>query len=137
MIDVRPTASRDVRALSKRLFGDAPYSPNCWAGWDGDKPVCFATARSHRHGRQWGVYLLRAGVAPRYRGQGLQSRLVQARLGWAAGQGMQWAWTYTAANNAASMRTLIRCGFRPWAPSSFAGRPPGRWVMWRREVGPR
>ena len=133
MTDIRLATSDDwpaLRAMNRRHFGEAA----CARGgrwWIGSDPVCFAAARSHRHGRHWGCYLLRAAVNRSHRGQGLHSALVRARLDWAAEQGMKWAWTYTSSDNAASMRTLIRCGFMPWAPRSFAGRPAGDWVHWR------
>lgn len=82
--------------------------------------------------RGQGVYLSIACVRGSARGRGLQSSAVRLRERWARRQGATWAITYTACQNAASMRTLIRCGYRPYSPvRAWVGR---RYVYWRRRL---
>lgn len=134
---VRSDLDREaVRDLNSDLFDDSINLDRgaWWVGWSDGCPVSFGGARSHRHGRDWGCYLLRAGVLPAHRHQGLQARHIWARLRWASEKRMPYAWAYTAPSNAASMRTLIRCGFRPWSPGAWDGRQPGTWVYWRRDM---
>ncbi len=125
-----------VRILNRKMFGDLISTKRgaWWIAWSGGNAVGFAGARSHRHGREWGCYLTRGAVLPSVRGRGLQARMIRARLRWAASEGMPQAWTYTAPGNAASMRSLMNCGFKPWAPSAFEGAPAGLWVYWKRNI---
>lgn len=62
------------------------------------------------------VYLCRAGVLPSHRGQGLQRRLIRARLAKARAMGATTAITDCTARNFPSARNLIACGFRPYWP---------------------
>ena len=62
------------------------------------------------------VYFCRAGVVPEHRGQGLQKRLIRARLNQARKLGMNWAVTETY-ENPASSNSLITCGFKLYEPS--------------------
>lgn len=87
------------------------------------------------------VYLIRAGVLPRARGQGLQRRLVRIREAWGRRNGCSLAYTYTAHHNVASMNSLIRCGYQLWSPSTWAGSDtPMRvsdgagWLYWYRNL---
>lgn len=77
-------------------------------------------------------YLIRAGVLPDARGQGLQRRMIAARLAWARGQGLTTAITYTTATNVRSMRSLARARFLPYAPADpWAGAGS---VYWHRTL---
>lgn len=68
------------------------------------------------------AYLNRAGVMQKYRGHGLQKRLIRVRLGWARRKGLTDAITYVHKDNMASMRNLIACGFLPYRPEfAWAG----------------
>jgi GNAT superfamily N-acetyltransferase len=77
------------------------------------------------------AYLVRAGVVPDHRGQGLQKRLIRVRLARARAHGWRWAITYTW-NNPPSANALIACGFKsyqprdPWASETVN--------YWRREL---
>ena len=80
----------------------------------------------------------RAGVRPDARGQGLQRRLIRARVAYAKREGFPEVWTYTSNYNVASSNNLIREGFTLWAPGSWGGsstpmRPSGgyAWLYWR------
>lgn len=56
--------------------------------------------------------LIRAGVLPQHRGNGLQRRLIDARIESAAAHGLQSVTTYTVTDNPASANNLIAAGFR-------------------------
>lgn len=69
---------------------------------------------------QWpGVaFLSRAGVLPEYRGQGIQKRLIRARVAWAKRSNQAThAITYTNYYNPASSNALIAAGFKLYVPS--------------------
>lgn len=58
-------------------------------------------------------FLVRAGVAPDWRGSGIQKRLIRTRVSYAKGLNLPVVNTYVATKNIASMRSLISCEFRP------------------------
>jgi GNAT superfamily N-acetyltransferase len=62
------------------------------------------------------MYLCRAGVLPAHRGQGLQKRLIRARIQVAKEKGMNWLVTDTN-DNPASGNSLIACGFKLFEPT--------------------
>ena len=62
------------------------------------------------------MYLCRAGVVPAHRGQGLQKRLIRARIRKAKAAGMNWVITDTT-ENPASANSLIATGFKLFEPS--------------------
>jgi GNAT superfamily N-acetyltransferase len=62
------------------------------------------------------VYLCRAGVVLAHRGQGLQKRLIKARIRKAKALGMNWVITDTH-QNPASANSLIAIGFKMFEPS--------------------
>ena len=61
-------------------------------------------------------YLCRAGVIPNCRGQGIQKRLIRARVRQAKALGWNWLITDTY-ENPASSNSLIACGFKLFEPS--------------------
>jgi len=67
---------------------------------------------------QWGdtAYLCRAGVLYKYRGNGLQKRLIKARIRAAKTMGFNWLISDTS-DNAPSANSLISAGFRMYDPS--------------------
>jgi GNAT superfamily N-acetyltransferase len=67
---------------------------------------------------RWGDtgYLCRAGVLSGYRGQGIQKRLIRARIRQARALGWRWLITDTYLNPASS-NSLINCGFKLFEPS--------------------
>ena len=77
-------------------------------------------------------YLCRAGVAPRFRGFGLQKKLIQIRINYAKRLGWNWLITDTT-DNPPSSNSLISKGFRlyqpakPWAYKNS--------LYWRRYIG--
>lgn len=62
------------------------------------------------------MYLCRAGITRSHRGQGLQKRLIQARIRKAKALGMNWVITDTN-ENPASANNLIATGFKMFEPS--------------------
>jgi len=61
-------------------------------------------------------YLCRAGVLPSHRGQGVQKRLIRARIRQARALGFNWLITDTYFNPASS-NSLISTGFKLFEPS--------------------
>jgi GNAT superfamily N-acetyltransferase len=136
-VRVRYTEDEDtieeLRALNAVLLPESPpyEDTEWWGAWAGAELVGYAGARAPL---EWpGVYFLsRAGVAEQARGQGLQRRLVRARVARARRLRCHSCVTYTSPDNAASMRTLIACGFKPYCPE-----PPyvgDAYVYWRKAL---
>ena len=61
-------------------------------------------------------YLIRCGVLPDYRGQGLQKKFIRVRIRQAKTLQMNWIVTSTY-DNPASANSLISCGFKMFNPS--------------------
>jgi GNAT superfamily N-acetyltransferase len=138
-------AAEDEEATCEALF--VRFFPGClapspasvwWVGVDAaDEIVAFASARIIDDGS---CIFNSCGVLREHRGQGLQRRLIRARVSWARRQGCPFAVTYTAADNAASANSLIACGFRqleldkPWFESCAHCESAG-FVYWRRGLG--
>ncbi len=82
-----------------------------WVVWD-DKgtPVAFCAARKLKN--EPGVFFNRSGVLPCANGNGLQRRMIHARLRWCKEIGAEYALTYTLHNNHASIVNLLKCGFK-------------------------
>lgn len=76
--------------------------------------VAFAGLRSSR--LEGGGYLCRAGVHPLVRGNGLQSKLIDARIRWARKNGLRFLVTDTVLGNYHSANNLINRGFRMFSP---------------------
>lgn len=124
----RDEDAEDILELDRELFtaGEPPLELEgltLWVAHEGEELAGYAAARMSYH---WAdaVYLARAGVAPAFRGRGLQRRFIRARERWARAQGARRCITDTAPSNAASTNSLIRCGYRmitpecgPWAGS--------------------
>jgi GNAT superfamily N-acetyltransferase len=115
-------------------------------GWDGDRPICYAAWRPHYpmatagelHWREQQGFLYRAGVMPEARGHGLQRKLIEVREEDMRAHGIKIAVSYTDPTVAASMRSLIACGYRPYtcdAKSNLAGLGRGDgFVHWRKDL---
>lgn len=112
---------------------DKPYDPRKAAWWiayiDG-APAAFGGITTSR---QWAdcMYLCRAGVAPAYRGHGLQRRMIWVREAHARRVGATWVVTDTT-DNPPSSNSLIACGYRLFDPSRPWG---GRTTLyWRKRI---
>ena len=75
--------------------------------------ACLAKSLTQEHGG----YLAYAGVMPKYRGQGLQKRLIRVRAREAKHLGYTVLVTDTC-DNPPSANSLIACGFRMYDPAS-------------------
>lgn len=62
------------------------------------------------------VFFHRSGVADEHNGNGLQKRLIKARIRKARHMGFNWAVSDTS-RNPASSNSLINCGFKMYEPS--------------------
>lgn len=126
-----PSAIPEIDRIVFGPTGDDPIDPEelqrsaWWVAGDG---LAFAGARMLDNGA---LYLTRAGVIPSARGQGLQLRLIRARLAWGRRRGARVAITYTAVDNIASANNMIRAGFELYEPEyPWAGR---EMLYWRRD----
>ena len=82
-----------------------------WVCYDGKQsPVAFCAARKLKG--EPGVFFNRSGVLPSANGEGLQRRMIHARLRWAKEIGAKYALTYTMDHNHASIVNLLKCGFK-------------------------
>lgn len=101
-----------------------------WVAFKGKVPVAFACLRPSAKFPDTG-YMNVAGVLPKWRGHGLQKRLIMKRVQFARSLGWHTVNTDTINHNAASMRSLIACGFRPFVPATKWG-DPDHAVYWTR-----
>lgn len=123
MVSIRkapPGSGETLRALhSLTLPGDVheDYTQGTWwLAYDQGEPVAFA---GMRQARTWSTaaYLCRAGVLASHRGQGLQRRLIRARVAEARRAGFKQVIT-TTFENPASANNLIREGFLTYLPQT-------------------
>lgn len=114
-----PHTHRELRHLHRVCFPlDAQPEweiGHWWLIMKDSSPAAFAGIQPSC---QWldTMYMVRAGVAPAYQGQGLQKRLIRIRERFARKQGMNWLITSTYANMR-SANNLISCGFRIFEPT--------------------
>ena len=107
--------------LQKKILPqDTPYKTDrghWWIAYAADgKPVAFAGLVRSIKWTDTG-YLCRAGVLDEFTGNGLQLRLIKARLKQARKLGWNWCITDTT-NNPASSNSLINAGFKLYTPSN-------------------
>lgn len=108
-----------IRRLHDETFPDDEFYGTVdavwWVGYCGDAPVCFAGVDpDHRLGEG---FLCRAGVLNKYRGQGLQKRMIKARERYLVSEGIRRVWTYINPSNAASLNSLYRLGYKAYLPA--------------------
>ncbi len=127
MIRIRPTtAIRRFAALDARLFPDDEpphFEGQFWfLGTHKGDVACYAGYRLVDDGKT--AFFTRAGVSPVYQGQGLQKKLLKARLRHAQEQGAVQAITYVVHDNPASLNSLIKVGFSFYEPEEpYEGGP--------------
>jgi GNAT superfamily N-acetyltransferase len=137
-VDLRnPSLITLICYLQKKILpSDNIYKPergHWWIAYAADgKPVAFAGLVRSIKWTDTG-YLCRAGVLDGYTGNGLQKRLIQARIKQAKKLGWNWLITDTT-NNPASANSLINAGFKIYTP----GQP---WsyknaIYWKYKVHP-
>jgi GNAT superfamily N-acetyltransferase len=116
--NLHPDIEKIVLELDRRCFptdGAVETSDGCywWVVWDGVKPVAFAGMRPCREKCNEGlVALTRCGVAKDYRGQGIQKKLIRARVAYAKRLRLRQVVSYVKNWNLASANSLIGCGFK-------------------------
>jgi GNAT superfamily N-acetyltransferase len=126
-VDIRnPQIQTELSVLQKKCLPyDTPHDTTTgywWIVYDSfNLPCAFAgLVRSTRFANVG--YLCRAGVLPSHRGQGVQKRLIRARIRQARALGWDWLITDTY-QNPASANSLIATGFKlyessqPWGVS--------------------
>ena len=83
-------------------------------------PIAFGGLRGCKHEANKGLaYMIRSGVRSKHRGQGLQKRLIKARIAMARRNGFSEIVTYVLDWNLASANSLIACGFRLYTPADY------------------
>lgn len=101
------------------LDGTRPAKPEIGYWWmvttEKGEVVGFAAMKQSA---QFGdcVFFHRSGIMEEHTGQGLQKRLIKARMRKAKHMGFNWAVSDTT-HNPASSNSLINCGFKMYQPS--------------------
>jgi len=119
-VDIRHLQTQDqlVVLQKKCLPSDAPFDTSqgyWWIVYDAHNlPCAFAGLVSSVRWLDTG-YLCRAGVLPSHRGQGVQKKLIRARVRQARALGWNWLITDTY-DNPASSNSLIATGFKLFEP---------------------
>jgi len=124
-VDFRPATSVEERELILGLDRicfpiDAPpaIAGAEWIiGWDGGTPAAYCAWKTVEHDGVPVGFHYRGGVLPDHRGHGLQRRMLRLREDRMREHGLTAAVTYTDADGAASMRSLIAEGYRPYVPT--------------------
>lgn len=125
-----------LRLMDHKCFPeDDPYkdwhSTTWWVVWgDHDIPMAFAGGLVWEPDHYF--YLSRAGVLPKYRGYGIQRKLIQARHQHAKKLGLKGSYTYTNPENIVSSNNLIKSGFLLFQPTSEWAGP--EFLYWYKET---
>jgi GNAT superfamily N-acetyltransferase len=120
-VDIRHSRIQNELAVlqQKCLPGDTPSDTTTgwwWIVYDAlNLPCAFAGLIPSVRWTDTG-YLCRAGVLFSHRGQGVQKRLIRARIRQARALGWEWLITDTY-QNPASANSLIATGFKMYEPS--------------------
>lgn len=109
----------EITELDRKILAASNPYPDTefWGAWEGEELVGYAGCRLPA---EWPGYcfMSRSGVIERCRGQGLQKRLIRVRRAFAKKSGCKSVLTYTMPDNAASMNSLISCGFKTYDPEN-------------------
>ena len=137
-VDTRvPSVQTTLAFLQKKILPADMPSPTDRGHWwivyaECGKPVAFAGLVRSIKWTDTG-YLCRAGVMDGFTGNGLQLRLIKARLQKAKKLG--WAWCITdTTDNPASSNSLINAGFKLYTPANPWGF--SRALYWKRKLDP-
>lgn len=78
-------------------------------------------------------YLSRCGIMPKYRGKGMQKKLIQERIEKAKDLNLAGLVTYTNNENIASIKNLQSFGFEEWkdSPKWFSKKKYNTFIEWR------
>ena len=116
--NLHPDIEKVILELDRRCFPtdgavETDDDSYWWVVWDSEKPVAFGGMRPCQHKANEGMAAFtRCGVARDYRGQGIQKRLIKARVAHARRLGLKQVVTYVKNWNLASANSLIGCGFK-------------------------
>ena len=102
----------------KCLPNDKPYDTTSGYWWIATKNGVDIGFAGLVHSSRWSdcCNLIRAGVVPDHRGQGLQKKFIRVRIRQAKALKMNWIVTSTY-DNPASANSLIACNFKMFNPS--------------------
>lgn len=127
----------DIKRLHQVCFNydfkeDAELVKNghWWFVYVDNEPIAFAGVTPSQRWKYVG-YMVRAAVLEKYRGKGLQRKLIKLRekrarkLGW-------WYLITDTIQNPYSANNLISCGFRPFEPEIPWGHPET--TYWRKKL---
>lgn len=78
-----------------------------------------------------GGFFARAGILKKYRGRGLQKKLIKAREALAVKLGLDFVETYTGIDNYASINSLTRNGYSIVEPGELA---KTKWLKFRKQI---
>jgi GNAT superfamily N-acetyltransferase len=125
MIVFRPATSAEDEAQIARMDSicfplDTPAviaGARWFIGWDGSKPAAYCAWKPVEHDGVPTGFNYRAGVLPEYRGHSIQREMIRLREAQMRSQGIRVAVSYTDADAAPSMRSLISEGYRPYVPT--------------------
>lgn len=139
-VDIADTLIQELlHVLHSEVFSPEDWTGNTvpkfrtgewWIAFDGKDAIAFAGLKPSIRSQAVG-YMCSAGVLPSHRGKGLQVRLIRKRVARAREHGWHTVITDTVNDNAASMRSLIKCGFRPYLPDVRWNASEGA-VYWKR-----
>lgn len=137
-VDTRvPSVQTTLAFLQKKILPEDTPCPTDRGHWwivyaQCGKPVAFAGLVRSIRWTDTG-YLCRAGVMDGFTGNGLQLRLIKARITQAKKLG--WAWCITdTTDNPASSNSLINAGFKLYTPANPWGF--SRALYWKRKIDP-
>lgn len=106
-----------MRVLALGDIDNIEYSKNIlWLVRDKKKAIGMCSLKPLPD--EGSVFFSYSVIDPKYRGRGIQRKLIRARLAWAKRHGYTCASTYTLKDNYPSMSNLIKCGFMFYDPHS-------------------
>ena len=120
-VDIRKSSVQTrLSALQKKCLPiDKPYDTTHGYWWIASKDGLDIGFAGLIHSHWWSDcgYLIRCGVLPDHRGQGLQKKFIRIRIRQAKALKMNWIITSTY-DNPASANSLISCGFKMFDPTN-------------------
>ena len=125
-ITIRKTTNPDhikqIEAMDAFIFDDGSYLVESmdgylhyWIAWCKGQPIGYAVAEEYQDGI---VFHARSAVLEKYRGQGLQKRLIKARE---TISNITLFMTYISVENPASINSFISQGYKAHTPDYFYG----------------
>lgn len=113
--DFQLIAKMDAIAFPTDLPIEGWEETHWWVGYVDGKPACYCGLS--KINRSTG-YLKRAGVLPKFRGRGLQVKMIRKRIAYAKKLRLRSIVTDTSVSNFISSNNLIKCKFRIFMPTT-------------------